>query len=379
MVFSDILYQITKTDVHTGLDDVLSDKLNNLSQFGFVSIVNGIYESKQYPELQNMDVFSVLDNLTSYIGSHSFSFPIANDNINGNQTMSDSFHSKSTDDFEKQKLDYALLVNFVKITSLIDFKYVKEQSWLRNFDELTSNFNSFLNTIHEISDYDYLRIVDCCIITTKLVLFKTKSNNSNSSAFDTHMDLKFMHDPTSNGNLINDYESTSAVFEKLIDIKVYDDEFDISKNSIHLQMLFHVFSILSIFSIHLIRKNNDNQGDNSLRSELNQRFNCVLMILGKIENFLKNKYQNLKLENQFTNLYLYSNGNNGELGTLNGNNLSNEYNYSLEKTLYILKIGELILGFIYDTNIKVCIFKKLSGSLSQIRKFLIDNESKILS
>lgn len=102
-------------------------------------------------------------------------------------------------------------------------------------------------------------------------------------------------------------------------------------------------------------------------------------ILGKIENFLKNKYQNLKLENQFTNLYLYSNGNNGELGTLNGNNLSNEYNYSLEKTLYILKIGELILGFIYDTNIKVCIFKKLSGSLSQIRKFLIDNESKILS
>ncbi|CUM51649.1 unnamed protein product [Debaryomyces tyrocola] len=379
MVFSDILYQITKTDVHTGLDDVLSDKLNNLSQFGFVSIVNGIYESKQYPELQNMDVFSVLDNLTSYIGSPSFSFPIANDNINGNQTIGDSFHYKSTNDFEKQKLDYALLVNFVKITSLIDFKYVKEQSWLRNFDELTSNFNSFLSTIHEISDYDYLRIVDCCIIITKLVLFKTESNNSNSSAFDTHMDLKFMHDPASNGNLITEYESTSTVFEKLIDIKVYEDEFNISKNSIHLQMLFHVFSILSIFSIHLIRKNNDSQTDNSLRSELNQRFNAVLMILGKIESFLKNKYQNLKLENQFTNLYLYSNGNNGELGSLNGNNLSNEYNYSLEKTLYILKIGELILGFIYDTNIKVCIFKKLSGSLSQIRKFLIDNESKILS
>ncbi|KRZ99651.1 uncharacterized protein AC631_04592 [Debaryomyces fabryi] len=380
MVFREILYQITKADVHNGLDDVLSEKLNNLSQFGFVSIVNGIYESKQYPDLQNMDVFAVLDNLTSYIGSPNFTFPIANENINGNQSISESFHSKSTADFEKQKLDFALLVNFVKVTSLIDFKYVKEQSWLRNFDELTSNFNSFLSTIHEISDYDYLRIVDCCIIIVKLVLFKTESNNSNSSAFDTHMDLKFMHDPTSNRSLINEYESTSTVFEKLIDIKVYDGEFDISKNSIHLQMLFHVFSILSVFSIHLIRKNNDNEINSTLKSELNQRFNTVLMILGKIENFLKNKYQNLKLENQFTNLYLYSNGNNnGEFGPLHGNNLSNEYNYSLEKTLYILKIGELLLGFIYDTNIKVCIFKKLSGSLSQIRKFLIDNESKVLS
>lgn len=133
-------------------------------------------------------------------------------------------------------------------------------------------------------------------------------------------------------------------------------------NSIFLKILFtykcySMYFLSCLFFNPLDKKNNDNQGDNSLRSELNQRFNCVLMILGKIENFLKNKYQNLKLENQFTNLYLYSNGNNGELGTLNGNNLSNEYNYSLEKTLYILKIGELILGFIYDTNIKVCIFK----------------------
>ena len=79
---------------------------------------------------------------------------------------------------------------------------------------------------------------------------------------------------------------------------------------------------------------------------------------------------NVKLEQDFTNLYLF-----------NGNEVSNIQNnqYSLEKTLYILKIGEAVLNFIYDSSIKVSIFKKLSGSLSQMRKFLIDNEARILS
>lgn len=373
--YKDILSQLSKASNMNHGD--LSDKLSNLSQFGFVSIVNGIYEIKQYPELQGMDVFVVLDNLTSYIVSHNLNIPTVNESINGSQNVVDAFHSKSADDFEKQKLDYALLVNFIKISSLIDFKFVKEQSWLRNFDELTSNFNSFLSTIEEINDYDYLRITDCCIIIIKLVLFKTNQDDSNKGGFDTQMDLKFMHDPT-NKRIIREYDSTSSFFEKLVNINASDDEFDISKNSIHLQMLFHVFTILSIFSIHMIRRQNSSHIDENMRSELNNRFNTVFIVLGKIENFLKNKYQNLKLENQFTNLYLYSNNRNSG-DSFGGNNFPNEMNYSLEKTLYILKIGELILGFIYDMNIKVCIFKKLSGSLSQIRKFLIDNESKVLS
>ena len=58
-------------------------------------------------------------------------------------------------------------------------------------------------------------------------------------------------------------------------------------------------------------------------------------------------------------------------------NQHHSQDFGLEKTLYILKMGENVLNYIYDLNLKVCVFKKLGNSLSEIRKYLIDNESTL--
>ncbi|KAG2735464.1 hypothetical protein G9P44_001678 [Scheffersomyces stipitis] len=410
IVYKNLLLSMTMSESDN------SKKLSSLSNFGFICVVHGLFEIKQYQEMKDVDILKCLDDLTRFLPS-----------------ITKQQHGQN---FER--LDYALLVNFVKISCLVDFKLVKEQSWLRNFEELTKNYNKFLinNNAYgpdsQINDYDYLKIVDCCLMIIKLVLLKTEdipgeeNNGTLGGVFSTDFDFlnhnsaDFMSDEHGNQNgnnnhanrnypefnslLIDDYKSgessgdkdnSLADFEKFMHLRIFN-EFDNSANSIHTQMLFHVFTVLSVFSIYIVKKNNSsaspvrNYGSSSpdLLFELNHRFSMILKLLDKIENFLKVKYQNnhnnnnnnnnnttgnginVKLEQDFTNLYLF-----------NGNEVSNIQNnqYSLEKTLYILKIGEAVLNFIYDSSIKVSIFKKLSGSLSQMRKFLIDNEARILS
>lgn len=387
IIFKDLLIKLSKSD----FDPTLVTRLSNLSKYGFSSVVHGIFEIKQYEEMKYVDVYSILDNLTLFIDN-------ARNNNDTRYTLSNQA------DYEK--LDYALLVNFIKICATIDFKLVKEQSWLRNYDELTKNFQKFMVSMESIDDFEYLKVIDCCIVIIKLILFRTddaeaESNDGKSEIF--HSELSFLANngsPGNFGNLVNDslqhQYNTCANFEKLTNWKVFD-EIDCSKNSIHSQMLFHVFAILSIFAVFIAKRNNQDaqlgsEANANNTRQFNQRFIIVLRLLAKIEGFLKAKYQNSKLESDLTNLYLFSSFNNDEtlldqsidlqgdesvMNELLGNH--NYFAYSLEKSLYVLKIGELMLRYLYDTNIKVCIFKKLSGSLAQLRKFLIDDESRILS
>ena len=108
-----------------------------------------------------------------------------------------------------------------------------------------------------------------------------------------------------------------------------------------------------------------------------------------------NKFED---NNNFTSLYLFngiegnansafpaatpnhgSNDNNGENGNNHAMGMNANTGYDLEKTLYILKIGETLLYYMYDTNFQVSVFKKLADNLSQIRKYIIDNESFLLN
>lgn len=280
----------------------VSLKLNSLSNFAFICIVHGVYELQQYDAF---DAHSVLDAATTFMPS------IAQGNQN------------------HERLDYALLVNFTKISLLIDFRQVKEQSWLRNVDDLTRNYATFLLT--DIPETDYLKVVDCCLTTVKLILFKTEDTPKS---------------PHENG----------APFEKLLGIRV-SNEFDNSTNLIHSQMLFHVFAILAAFLVYILKKNRTTSTSQSahLLFELNHRFAMVLELLDRVERFLRVQYKSTgKLDSFFGNVY-------GKESLL-------------EKTLYILKVGEVVLNYLFDSNIKVSIFNKLGSSLSEIRRFLSENE-----
>lgn len=373
ILFKDLLIEVAKfSDKNHHPNEAIVKKLHDVGQLGFISLVHGIFELKQYHEMKNIDVFLIMDNLTGFIKTLNMNTEMSAIFGSFNPTLQDTASSKNQREMEK--IDYALLVNFLKINSLIDFKYVKEQSWLRNFEELNKNFSQFLARIDDVSEYDFIRIVDCCIVILKLILMKSRiGNDGESDLIDDQLNLSVMNLNDKNEGLLSEFENTlsTSMFEKMMDIK-FTDTFEVSNNCIHSQMLFHVFVVLTVFFIYLMEKTKK-QKAYQFSSELHQRYIMVLKIANKVENLLKERYQNTRSGNDLASLYLYSNGN--KFVNINYND---KIPYSLENTLYILKIGELILSCIYDTNFKVCIFKKLSGSLSQIRKFLIENEINLM-
>lgn len=384
IVFKDLLMKLMNSD----FGPQVVTKLSSMSKYGFTLIVQGIFEIKQYEEMKNLDVGLILDNLSLFIDSFKT-------NVNTR------FPSNSQIDFEK--LDFAMLTNFVKICSIIDFKFVKEQSWLRNYEELTRNYFKFLINVDKLNDFDHIKVIDCCIVITKLVLFRTDDaeievSNGKQEIFLSELSFLAGVDYLSqfktmlNDSLQHQY-NTCANFEKAVSWKVFD-EIDSTKNLINSQMMFHIFTILSIFAVHIAKRNNPStdlgrHANANYTKQLNQRFIIVLRLMAKIESFLRNQYQSLRHDNDLTHLFMFLSSNDefltrGNLDLLDEAEMknllekNNYFAYKLEKSLYILKIGELMMKYLYDTNIKVCIFKKLSSSLSQIRKFLIDGESMIL-
>ncbi|KAF6069849.1 hypothetical protein FOB64_002557 [Candida albicans] len=375
-----IKFGISDSNISPEIEKKVTHQLQNLCKYGFNCLVHSIYEIKQYQEMKEVDTFKVLDYLTKF-------YP-TNDGLGFN-----CFRLPANKDLEK--IDYALLVDFTKISSIIDLKLLKEQSWLKNYQDLTQNYHRLLdahstgNPLNSINDYDYLKLADCCISVLKLILFKVEDSNSNSrnrSKNDPTNEInnKLNNNNNNNNDMNNNNKNTMSYFDKHIKLDIFE-EVEKSSNLIQAQMLFHAFSVLSIFSVYVMRKNDNNSSpfaNTDLIFELNHRYSMVLRLLERLETFLKLRYQtsaggggggvnnnnnnalSIKLEQEFTNLYLY-----------NGNHHSQDF--GLEKTLYILKMGENVLNYIYDLNLKVCVFKKLGDSLSEIRKYLIDNESTL--
>lgn len=385
IVLKDLLMRLMANDFGPGV----VTKLSNLSKFGFTTLVQAIFEVKQYEEMKNLDVGIILDNAALFIDS-------------AKTNVATRFPTQPHIDFEK--LDCAMLINFVKICSIINFKLVKEQSWLRNPDELTKNYHKFLIQVDRLSDFDFVKLIDCCITIIKILLFRTDDaelqfSNGKEEIFLTELSSF----SSSNGCLspmkvmvsdsLRHQYNTCANFEKAISWKVFD-EIDSSKNSLNSQVLFHIFTILSLFAVHLAKRNNPNTelgrtSNGNYTKQLNQRFVIVMSLMFKIERFLRTLPHTSRQDDDLASLYMFlsgmedilgSNGFDGNESTEAGNLLDPNrfFSYKLDKSLYILKIGELMLKYFYDTNIKICIFKKLSDSLSQMRKFLIEGESMIL-
>lgn len=364
LVFKELLFRLSRNEFNS----TLVNQLSELSRYGFTSLVHGIYEMNQYDEMKFVDVASILDNITIFLDA----------SRNSPETR---LVLNAATDYEK--LDYSLLVNFSKISSWLDFRLVKEQSWLRNHEKLTSNFHQIVLSVEKMDDYDFLRVVDCCISSVKLILFRVED-----VGLDFHGDLDH--------NVLEHANNTCSTFDKTIGWRVLDD-IDINKSLIHSQLLFHIFTTLLMFAIFVAKRNHLPReyllpDKVHTTEQLNERFVVVLEIMARIELFLKTKYQNSRHESDLANLFLFSSfGHDGAFIDRNSNFMANEeslrntvqnfphyFTYSLERSLYILKIGELILRYLYDTNIKLYVFRKLSASVLLMRKFLIDNESSVL-
>lgn len=482
------------------LDTYIKENLQSLSQFGYVCLVHGFYEIMLYKELKKINLFKVLNEV-----SECFPLPIG-------------VGMFGTEDYAR--LDYAMLVNYTKLSTVFDLGAIKTFSWLANYDEMVGAFGNILNSgnpegpQNTLDNVNYLQTLDSALIILKLSLFKAKvvkgdevdsnrehghqynqNQNQNQNRYRHQSHQNSHHHPvlfssnasgqsnndlfsTDFGYLDNNSNSENNVqqspqtdtrhnskliarqFEEMMHL-VVTDEFVPTTNLIHSQMLFHVFSILGIVSIILLKKRMDhemginideNEDNKDLLAEMNGKFLAIVSLLDKVKHNLQVKFQALagdpraihsngnsnsimlgdagvaqysnsnsnnnnnglmagmlgaqgpstlnKFEdnNNFTSLYLFngiegnansafpaatpnhgSNDNNGENGNNHAMGMNANTGYDLEKTLYILKIGETLLYYMYDTNFQVSVFKKLADNLSQIRKYIIDNESFLLN
>lgn len=372
--FQNTLSSLAKNE----FDGDLVTHLSNLSKFGFKIMVKGLYETGQLREYCGIDIDSILDNMTLFI-----------DSAKNDPATSYICHGSA----DCEKVDFAILVSFTKICAVIDFKQVKEQSWLKNYEVLNKNYHTLLMSMSKIHDDQFLKIIDNCIMICKLFLYRTEEVNLKYS-------MKAMQNPahmdtTSDSNgifqqlvdlSIHDEKEYCAAFEKKFGLKIYEDFFR-TKTPIHSQVLFHIFVIFSIFSVHIARRNRSlsTGADPAYVRNFNSKFITMLRFLAKFEQHLKTQYSDSHLGPELTSLLLFLNGTHDEIlmdanhGISNHENVfQNYFGYTLDKSLYVLKMGELIMNFFYEQNFKVSIFKKLGSTLSQIRKFLIDEESKIL-
>lgn len=365
--FKLVLFQLTRgTDVAALLARVL--------RYGFVCLAHGVYEVRQYPEMKDFDVLGVFTYLLTHLA------PLAPGG-------------------DLEKLDYASLLLFIKICSLIDFKMVKEQLWLRNGDELAKNYALLLRDVvggpqmpPKVDEPQFVAVADNCMAIVRLLLFKlydvdtgaSNGGGGNGGGGDAVPEFdalfgKLLPFLTDFGFLLGLFlgppplgqvDAALAALEQMLHLRL-TDEFDQAPNLIHLQMLFHVFVLLATYLVYVAKRNLALTGAPDLLFDLNHRYSQVLKLVERVEAGLRHQYAGHpamprgRLDQELANLYC-----NGDGPARSG---------GLEKALYILKVGELTLLYLYDTTVKVSIFKKLAASLLNIRKFLIDNESRILA
>ncbi|KAM9887719.1 hypothetical protein OXX79_013423, partial [Metschnikowia pulcherrima] len=142
-----------------------------------------------------------------------------------------------------EKFDYALLANFVEICSIIDFKMVKEQSWLRNYDALNKNFHILLSSMESISDFNITKAIDHCTAITRLVMFRVEESETKHEV--------------NGGDKVqpNEYREPGAGLESSLGIR-FSDEISCVSSPIYSQVLFHIFVIFSIFAVYIAKRNN---------------------------------------------------------------------------------------------------------------------------
>lgn len=411
--FKDLLLRISKSaspsvPVNEELDRSISFSLDQLGKCGFTSLVHGIYEIKQYKEMAKVDAFKVLDEISVH-------FPM------------DDKHKLSKD---YERIDYLLLTNYTKICATLNIKFIKDQLWFKTYQDLVDNFNYVFNNFpskgDENVDDDYLRVADCCVQLVKLLSFSTIDDGESSqhlhqrpqsgqkhgseiigqAPFDTDFgyldntsnsfidDHSFLHHEGKNNN-----ESPCA-------IKVqFSTQFEPTNDLVHAQMLFHAFNTMILFSIYLIRRKsllcklgliNDEAQVESL-NRFTSKLHLMLSLLDQIEQQLNHRgYKfngeefgnagitnpspvqpgtassgspHVKLESSWSSIS-YSAG--GATPT------EDALKIDLQKTLRILHVGEMMLNYLYESQLRVSILKKVASNLLMMKQYVIENKDKLV-
>lgn len=331
--FKELLLKISKNSNNSLLN--IPD-LCNLSLFGYNVLVHGIFEINQFNA--NLNILNILDNLTKLFGSSTESF---------NKLMNKTALKSRLNSADYELIDYSIISNIVKISYLVDYKLLKQQSWLKNYDELIKYYKTVVDSIkiNEFSKID--KVLDYAFTIMKFLVIKFENGPEDISMVSSP-DLAL--NKATSDNLSELSEEDTEDYEKLIGIK-FVEVLNNDPNLILTQSLFQLFSILSAVLVSLLK-----YPKNGTNDKITVKFREFL-------KFCKFIQINFNLPVIFETPACIS--------------LDNNLVYT--DVYYLLNIGELLLNHCYQHVMKFAIYEKLSINLYQIRKFLSDNEMKQLT
>lgn len=173
----------------------------------------------------------------------------------------------------REVIDFYVLSNFVKISSTLNFKLIKQQSWLKNYAELIKYYDMTINNFKLINSNNLVGVIQNCEDVIKLLTCNV--NESGELSVD----------------LIN------------------------FNNPVHCQFVFHIFILLSIIYMVLNYQNGNADQEfirlfqllKTLQSSLNLKLQYALDDNNNIENSRKEKHLLLLNFGESLLLHVYNN------------------------------------------------------------------------
>lgn len=299
LYFKDLLLRISKnSNVVNFQNSGTLTGLGELSNFGFLTLIHGIFEINQFNP--NLNTVNIVNNLTLFLKDR----PL-----------------------DKQVIDYSILTNFISICSIMDFKLLKQQSWLKNTGELIKQYENLINSVklNEFSKID--KILDYSLSTLKFILVDCE---------------KSLEEPIN--DLKNFQELDDVSFETLLNLTYKEETLFDQLNLFLSQSIFHLCSLLSVLVLKYLKY---------------PICNYKLILTGKFKSILQ-FFQTMLEKLNIKPSYKID--------------LSQELNF--DNILYILNIGEMVLFKIHNQKLNFAIFGKLSVNLNHIKRYLVTHESK---
>lgn len=334
--------------------DRLCAVLSQMSRFGYICIAQGLFECGRR---NNASSFPELDFLIHAMP------PACGDVRN------------------LENLDFLLLSNLIKVVSIVKFETVCEHSWHQNKTQLQRAFHRFITSprLATITDTQYLKVIDACIMTVKLVLFKSEDLPRDSSTKGLISSLTVNLGPSEDfaSFLANPHSDNDLTFS--FDAPVnFQPRLESSTTSTYSQMMFHTFIAMTVFSIHVCKRNaNTKEGEMSSNHhlfDLNQRYSIVFELLDQIEHMIRDSYA--KEDNYEPHSQEPSDKRIEGFGLHRSPFMGQQPLSNLEdatyKTQYILKVGGIVMRYLHKSSHDMSVFEKLSQGLECVRETLLD-------